>query len=122
MPGTLGSTINLEDGQSQLVAGEYCRQKVAVVASGEGVVVRGTVLELSATFKYEVLTGTAGTNAKAILAEDVDATSADTEAQVFLTGKYRLSDLVWPTITDAEKNAAILALQDRGIIVDADFV
>jgi hypothetical protein len=57
------------------------------------------------------------------LLEDADASSADKKAQAYLIGKFRLSDLVWPAgITDAQKNAALLQLQDRGIIVDQDFV
>jgi len=124
MAGTLGAEENAEAGQSQLVAGENCRQKAAVIASGEGVLLRGAVLEVNGTsYEYEELTAAAGVNARAILAEDVDATSAAADAEVYLAGKYRTSDLVWPAgIADAQKNAAILALQDRGIILDSDFI
>jgi len=77
-------------------------------------------------YKYKELDcddGNGTQKARAILAEDMDASLADKAVQAYLTGKYRLVDLKWPTgITDAEKNAALLQLQDRGIIVDGDFV
>ena len=61
-------------------------------------------------------------DARAILAEDADASSADVTAEIFLTGKYRYDDLVWPDgITAAQKQAALLQLQDRGILVDEDW-
>jgi len=76
--------------------------------------------------KYEELdpAGVTGIQqARTILLEDVDASSADAAAQAYFTGTYRLDDLVWPDgITDAQKNAALLELQDRGILVDKDFV
>jgi Bacteriophage lambda head decoration protein D len=78
------------------------------------------------SLKYEELdpAGVTGIQqARAILGEDVDASTEDVAAEGFFTGKYRLSDLRWPTaITDDQKNTAILELQDRGILVDEDFV
>lgn len=78
------------------------------------------------SLKYEELdpAGVTGIQtARAILGEDVDASLADIAAEAFFTGKYRLSDLKWPAaITDDQKNTAILELQDRGILVDEDFV
>ena len=125
MPGTHGVT-ETEETQSQLVAGETHEQKPITLASGEDRV-RGAVLGMvTASYEYKELypAGSDGTEvARAILVEDCDASGAATKTIGFFTGKYRLNDLVWPGgITDAQKNAAILQLQDRGIIVDEDFV
>jgi Na+-translocating ferredoxin:NAD+ oxidoreductase RnfD subunit len=58
---------------------------------------------------------------RCILAEAIDATSAAVTCQAYFTGKYRYADIVFATSTAAQKKAAILALQDRGILVDVDF-
>lgn len=127
MAGSLGATENLETERSMLVAGDVCEQKPITLQSGAGVLVRGTVLGMvTATYEYGQLAPAGGDGtevARAILAEDIDATSAAVTAQAHFVGTYRLSDLIWPGgITDAQKNAALLALQDRGILVDQDFV
>jgi hypothetical protein len=112
--------------RSMLIAG-MAQQKPITIQSGAGVLVRGTVLGLvSASNEYDILNpaGTDGTEqARMILVDDVDATAAAANAEAYGPGKYRLGDLVWPGgITDAQKNAAILQLQDCGILVDQDFV
>ncbi len=59
---------------------------------------------------------------RAILAEDADASSEDAEAQAYVLGKFRSADLGWPTgITAAQKQAAYMAMQDRGISVDTEW-
>ena len=77
-------------------------------------------------YKYKELDpvdGNGTEKARSILLQDTDASAADQAAQAYFMGTYRLDDLVWPDgITDAQKNAAILELQDRGILVDKDFV
>jgi hypothetical protein len=116
-----GATIVTEEQVSQLVAGDFNAIKQGVVALGAGPLSRGTVLAMDAAGKWVQLAPAAidGTEiARGILVEDVDATSADAKALVYLVGEYRLADLIWPAaITDAQKAAAILALQDRGIVV-----
>lgn len=58
-----------------------------VIKSGSGVLVRGTVLEVSATpGKYRAVTVDA--DAKLILAEDVDATSADKTTVAYRQGSF----------------------------------
>lgn len=53
----------------------------------------------------------------ALLVEDVDATSADKEAQVYLVGEYRAVDLVWPSgISAGNKTRALEQLQAQGIV------
>lgn len=111
---------------SQLIAGETHELKPVTIASGAGALTRGTVLGLvTASNKYDQHNpgGADGTQiARAILAEDADATAADITAQAYVLGKFRASDLVWPGgITDPQKKTALLALQDRGILVDTDW-
>lgn len=85
-----------------------------------------TVPVEAGSLKYEQLDldGVNGSReARAILLEDADASAADVIAGAYFIGKFRLSDIVWPAgATDAQKNAALLQLQDRGIIVDQDFI
>ena len=123
MAGTLGITMEEMPELSILIASETHLAKQITIASGAGELKRGTVLGINtSTYKYKQLdpSATDGTEvARAILVEDVDATDSDVNAQAFFVGKYRLSDLIWPDgITDEQKNAAILQLQDRGIIVE----
>jgi hypothetical protein len=111
---------------SQLVAGDTHELKPVTIASGAGVLARGSVLGLiTASNHYNQLNpaGSDGTEtARAILVEDVDATSEDVPALAFVLGKFRTSDLVWPGgATDAQKKAALLDLQDRGMVVDTDW-
>ncbi len=116
MAGTHGVTETEGTEISQLVAGEMHAQKIVTVTSGQNLV-RGAVME-SASQKCVVISTPA--NAEAILAEDTDASSADKQGMAFFTGKYRYSDLVWPTMTAANKKLTLEALQAKGIIVDVD--
>jgi len=123
MGGTLGITVEEMSNLSILVANETHLARQITISSGAGELKRGTVLGINtSTYKYKKLDPAAsdGTEiARAILVEDVNATDSDVKAQAFFVGKYRLSDLIWPDgITDEQKNAAILQLQDRGIIVE----
>lgn len=101
--------FTIADGSVDFIVGDYFTVPVEV-----------------GSLKYEQLdlTGVTGTReARSILLEDADASAADVVAGAYCLGKFRLSDLVWPAgITDAQKNAALLQLQDRGIIVDQDFI
>lgn len=75
------------------------------VTSGEGKLTRGTVLALSTgtagTGKMRILGTTAGSNetldANCILAEDVDATSADATALAYRTGHFNRQALIVKT-------------------------
>lgn len=101
--------FTIADGSADFIVGDYFTVPVEV-----------------GSLEYEQLdlTGVNGAReARSILVEDADAAAAAAIAGAYFMGKYRLSDLVWPAgITDAQKNAALLQLQDRGIIVDEDFV
>ncbi len=123
MSGILGVEEYTESTSSQLIAGNTFEMKKITIASGAGVLKRGTVLGMdTSSYKYKQLNPGAsdGTEvARAILVDDVDASSNDIIAMAYLIGKYKLSDLIWPdSITDDQKRAALLQLQDRGIIVD----
>ncbi len=88
-----------------------------VVLSGEGKLERGSVLMRDANDKFVLANednGTALGTAEVILAEDVDATSADTVANVYVSGDFRTEAVKVAsgyTMTEADfvslKNAGI---------------
>lgn len=86
--------VTTQDGsQVQLFAGDFPRvMKPATVVSGSGVLAKGTVLGIvTASGKFGVYAdaGAGGLDtAKGILAEDVDATSADVNTTVYLAGDF----------------------------------
>lgn len=90
------------------------------VASGQGVLTRGTALALNADGKCVIL-GTASATAAYILAEDIDATSADATAEVYRTGHFIKNALAVKesyTITDAD----VEEFRKVGIILDNGIV
>jgi len=105
---------------SQLVASDVHVQREITLKVGCGDLKRGTVLELVSALAgtWQQLNTVA--DARAILAQDVANDAANTQkAQAYFVGKYREVDLIWPDgITTADKRTAIVALQDRGIIID----
>jgi len=91
--------------------------------SGASAPITDTVVEQNKYKELDPDDGNGTETARSILLQDTDASAADQAAQAYFMGTYRLDDLVWPDgITDAQKNAALLQLQDRGILVDKDFV
>lgn len=77
------------------------------VASGQGVLKRGTALALNAAGKAVIL-GTADATANCILAKDVDATSADAVAMAYREGHFNTGALIVKsayTLTAADKEA-----------------
>jgi predicted secreted protein len=82
---------------------------------------RGTVLELASesTGLWQQLTAGTSVETLAILAKDVDDQTATQLAWVYITGKYRETDLIWPaSITTLQKYAAIYKMQRAGILID----
>lgn len=69
------------------------------IASGQGVLVRGTVLgKVTASKKCVIVDSTGDDGSQsvyAILAESVDATSSDVQAPVYYTGEYNINELVF---------------------------
>lgn len=106
---------------------EYSRE-VVTIASGNGKLEAGTVLETSdSTGKYSKLSYTAaadptpasvGTPA-AVLLQDVDATSADQTAVVVVRSAIVVdSQLVWPAdIDETSKASAAADLTSLGIVI-----
>ena len=87
------------------------------VKSGEGALVRGSVLMRDSNNKFVLADTSAGT-AEVILADDVDATSADTVANVYVSGDFREEHLAVAsgyTLAEADK----VALKNAGIYIVA---
>jgi len=63
------------------------KQKPVKVLSGQGKLKRGTALAINSAGKMAIL-GTSNCTANCILAEDVDATSADVQAMAFIKGHF----------------------------------
>ena len=99
-----------------LIAGDFPRVTAwAVIASGAGVLVRGTVLgQITASGKCVAVLSTLSNGAQtpyAVLAEDADATSADAQAPIYLTGEFDQNQLVFGgTDTIATHRKAMRAL------------
>lgn len=115
MPGTHGITSTSGTEQSQLVAQEGAVMKPATMSVTD--MVRGQVMEKSSN-KYIVLATAA--NAAGVLVDDAAAAAADVKGNVYAYGKFRYKDLVWPTMSAADKKTALEALEARGICVDID--
>lgn len=87
------------------------------VKSGEGKLNRGSVLMRDTNNKFVLADTSAGT-AEVILAEDIDATSADTVANVYVSGDFKTGALIVASgYTLAE--ADIVALKNAGIYLKA---
>lgn len=83
-----------EVGADNLVNSAYTTDACHVtVASGEGVLKRGTALAVNAAGKAVIL-GTASATAAWILAKDVDATEADAVAVAYREGHFNADALI----------------------------
>lgn len=95
-----------EVGADNLVNSAYTTDACHVtVASGEGVLKRGTALAVNAAGKAVIL-GTSSANAAWILAKDVDATEADAVAVAYREGHFNADALIVKagyTLTVADK-------------------
>jgi hypothetical protein len=116
MAGTLGTTETEYSELSQLTAQEGAVMKRATLASGQNLS-RGDVLERSSQKMTQLSTAA---NARAILAQDCDASAEDKDCWVYVLGHFRYADLGWPTISAADKKTALEALEDAGSSVDVD--
>lgn len=90
------------------------------IATGSGVLKRGTALAINAAGKCVIL-GTASATAAYILAEDIDATSADVNAEVYRTGHFIKNALTVKedyeiTVTDVENFRKVGIILDSGIV------
>ncbi len=89
------------------------------VLSGEGKLSRGSILMRNSNNKF-VLADESGGNAlgtaEVILADDVDATSADTVANVYVSGDFVAEHLIVAsgyTLTEADK----VSLKNAGVYI-----
>lgn len=117
--GTHGVTVTQGAELSQLIAGsEVPILKEITIKVASGNLKRGAVLEMHSDYTWKEVATPA--NAACILAQDVANDAMNTQrVQGYFVGKYRLSDLVWPTaFTPTQKRDSIVAMQSRGIIVD----
>jgi len=84
----------------RLVIGPY-RARKATIKSGAGVLARGTLLgQVTADRKLIKSLSAASDGSQAvdsILAEDVDATSADVEAVIFIAGEFDVDAVTFGT-------------------------
>lgn len=91
----------------------------AVAVSGAGVLARGTVLgKITASGKLKTVNSANSDGSQtpyAILAEGVDATSADTQIAVFLAGEFNSAALIFGGTDTATTHKA--ALRDIGIFL-----
>lgn len=120
MAGSLGVTSTTHD-DTVLIAGDHYSQSPITVVSGTAAMVKGQLVGiLTATFKYTDYDPAAADGSeipRAILSEDVDASAADVDTMALFSGVYNADAITWPTVTDAQKNAAIKAMRDAGIIL-----
>lgn len=97
-----------------------------VVESGVGTLSAGRVLGRNSTgFKYHDWDpdATDGTEtAVAVLARDVDATSADISTVAYVHGEFRQAKLGWGSADDTEIAQAVRDLQSASIFIKADQV
>lgn len=119
---TYGATSTTATELSQLICGDHHIQREITLKANCGALSRGTVLEMVSvgSGQWQQLTAADGSNARAILLETVaNNASATQKAQAYFVGKFRYDDLVWPDgITTQQKQTAIVAMQDRCMIVD----
>lgn len=76
-----------------------------IILTGQGVLVRGTVLgKITASKKLKVVDSAQSDGSQlvyCVLAEDVDTTSADAVAPIYLTGEFNKNELVFGGSDDA---------------------
>lgn len=92
------------------------------IASGEGVLARGTVVAMSSKTKKCVILGTAAGESETltpfgVLCDEIDATSADAFTTAYRSGHFNREALIVDdhTITEADE----AALRNGGIFLDS---
>lgn len=96
--------------------GERIVSRNGTVASGTGILKRGTILKIDpATGAITVPAAAADCNC--VLVDDTDATSATAGATVYLSGKMKADAIIWPA---ALGHAVVAdALRDFGILIES---
>lgn len=107
-----------------IISGKFQRDAVSVtIASGEGVLSRGTVVAMSDKSRKCVILGTTAATGETltpygIICDEVDATSADAVTTAYRTGHFNKEALIVDddyTMTDADE----AALRNGGIYLDS---
>ena len=107
------STTAFPNVQPLLSSGDDVVSRSGTVASGIGVLKRGTICKIVPATGV-ITVGATAAEANCILAEDVDATSATKAALVYLSGQFKADALTWPgalahaDVSDALRNYGIL--------------
>jgi hypothetical protein len=86
---TLGTFANFDD---ILATFDNTRMAPITVASGQGVLKRGTLLQKNASGKYEVCTSL--TNLVGVLVEEADTSSGDVGSLMYVEGTFKKDKLV----------------------------
>lgn len=116
--------IGICEADNLIISGKFQRDAVSVtIASGEGVLSRGTVVAMSSKSGKCVILGTeAGEDETltpyGIICDEVDATSADAVTTAYRTGHFNKEALIVDdnyTMTDADE----AALRNGGIYLDS---
>lgn len=105
--------------------GHHITSRMGSVASGGGKLKRGTIVKIVPATGVVTVPATAA-ECNAVIAENIDATSATVACLVYLSGKMKADALIWPgalphaDVADALRNYGILVesvLFRDGIIV-----
>ena len=128
MAGSLGSTSTADPNEySALIASDETLQREITLSSASGSLSRGTVLALNTTtLKWEQVDagGATGTTVARAVLIDLTAGSDTREekAQAYFVAKFNYDALIWPTgATRHQIDVFILALEDRGSVIDRGF-
>lgn len=87
-----------------------------IVASGQGILKRGTLLAKTSENKMVVLGSEGGAVADCVLTDEVDATSADADAIAYIQGDFNINKLIVAenyTISQADKDT----LRTKNILI-----
>lgn len=93
--------------------GDDVTSRSGTVASGIGVLKRGTICKIVPATGV-ITVGATAAEANCILVNDVDATSATVPAMVYMTGRFKADAVIWPgalahaDVTDALRNWGII--------------
>lgn len=107
-----------------IISGKFQRDTMSVtIASGQGVLSRGTVVAKSSESRKCVILGTAASEGETltpygIICDEVDATSADAVTTAYRTGNFNKEALIVKenyTMTDADE----AALRNGNICLDS---
>lgn len=110
--------------QDNLIAGDMPKSEVGVtIVSGQSLVRGAPLGRVTASGKYTEWDPNASDGSqtfKAILAEDVDASSADEKGLAYFSGQFRKSGIAWDTDKHQDDDIldAILEGQGRGIYIE----